>query len=75
MKLHNILVLTLLSIALTACPSKNKDAEVSNEPVEGASSANTEQSAEGGTDEMQEKKGEDAAPAGGEAAPAEPAKE
>lgn len=69
MKLRNrILCVCFLSLALTACPSKKKEGEVSNEPVEGSSSANNEKSAEGGVDEMQDKKG-------GEDAPAEPAKE
>ena len=76
MKLSKVLALLTLSLVLTACPSKNKEGEVSTEPVEGSSSANNEKSAEGGSDEMQEKRGGDDAPAeGGTAAPAEPAKE
>jgi|GEM_PF-4918262 len=77
MKLRHLVAVIFL-LALSACPSKQKDGEVSTEPVEGSSSANNEKSAEGGVDEMQEKKGGDDAPAGEPApapAPAEPAKE
>jgi len=60
---RNTFALLCLSLALTACPSKQKDAEVSNEPVEGSSSANNEKSSEGSSEEMQEKAKDTAEPA------------
>jgi hypothetical protein len=56
MKLSSrVFAMICLSLALTACPSKQKEGDVSADPVEGSSSANNEKSAEGTTDEMQEK--------------------
>jgi outer membrane PBP1 activator LpoA protein len=54
-----LLAMIFLSLVLTACPSKQSDTEVADEPVEGSSSANNEKSAEGATDEMQEKTNKD----------------
>jgi hypothetical protein len=51
----------LLALSLSACPKKQAEGEaVSNEPVEGSSTASGEKNVEAPADEMQEKKGDSA---------------
>jgi hypothetical protein len=70
MKTRSLLVLLALALPLSGCPKKQNPDDAGVEQAEGSSSA--DKSGEGTTDEMQEKKGNDAAPADAPAdAPAE----